>query len=187
MSTITDAIESHITALSELSAMSAQIEEAAKACADTISNGGKLLIFGNGGSASQAQHFAAELVGRFRGDRDPFPAIALSTDGAVITAISNDYGNDQVFARQIRALAKKGDMCIGISTSGKSANVCNGIEAARWEGCFTIALFGQTVDPETAGVDIVIKAPGYDTARIQEMHLLIIHMMCEEIERILEQ
>ena len=154
------------------------IVELADAAAGTIERGGKLLIFGNGGSAADAQHFAAELIGHFTVDHRPLPAIALTTDSSALTAIGNDYGLAEIFARQVAALALPGDLALGISTSGRAENVIRGIEAAGARGVTTWALTGGSGGRlrEVAGCSIVI--PSTETGHIQEMHITLIHTVC---------
>jgi phosphoheptose isomerase len=163
----------------------AAIVEAAGAIRSAIASGGKLLIFGNGGSAADAQHFATELVVRFERQRAAFPALALSTDTSVLTAAANDFGFDLVFARQIEALGRREDVALGISTSGTSANVLRGIEAANAAGLRTIALTGRDGGSVGAAAGIHINVPGDSTARVQEVHMTVIHAICAlvEIER----
>jgi D-sedoheptulose 7-phosphate isomerase len=144
--------------------------------------GGKLLFFGNGGSAADAQHLAAEFVGRYENDRSPLAAIALTTDSSALTAIGNDYGFDQIFVRQIRALGRRGDVAIAISTSGRSGNVILGIEAARKAGLATIALTGGDGGNLVPIVDVAIVVPSTTTARIQECHITIGHVLCEYVD-----
>jgi D-sedoheptulose 7-phosphate isomerase len=141
-----------------------------------------VLVFGNGGSASDAQHFAAELVGRFMRERAAMPALALTTDTSVLTAIGNDYSFRQVFVRQVEALGRAGDVAFGISTSGESANVVDAIRAARARGLRTIGLTGR--DGGTLGreADIHVNVPDANTARVQEVHRTLLHVMCELIE-----
>lgn len=155
---------------------------ASKLAVDTISNGNKIILFGNGGSAADAQHISAELVGRYKVDRGGLPAIALTTDTSIITSISNDYGYSKVFERQVEALAQKGDLIIGISTSGNSKNVINGITKGRSIGCNTVALTGCGGGELMDLSDINIVIPSSDTPRIQEMHILIGHIICQAID-----
>jgi D-sedoheptulose 7-phosphate isomerase len=158
------------------------ISESAKLIVDAIKTGHKLLICGNGGSAADAQHIAGEFLCKFYKDRNPMPAVALSTDTSVLTSISNDYSYDEVFSRQVRGLGKKGDVLIGISTSGNSKNVLSAFSAAKTQGIKTIFLTGE-VKKEIANIsDLVITTPSTDTPRIQEMHLLIEHLICEIVE-----
>lgn len=161
----------------------AAIGQAVDANVAAIRAGNKVMICGNGGSAADAQHFAGEFVCRFFKDRAPMAAIALTTDTSVMTAIGNDYSFDEIFGRQVAALGKKGDVLIGISTSGNSRNVLKAFQEARRIGVRTILLTGQktgTIVPES---DIVIAVPSAVTPRIQEMHLLIEHIICEEVEK----
>jgi D-sedoheptulose 7-phosphate isomerase len=144
--------------------------------------GGRLVVFGNGGSAADAQHFAAELTGRFMVDRPPLPAIALTADTTALTAIANDYGYDQVFSRQVRAACGPADVVVGISTSGASPSIANGVAAAREQGSRTWAMTGGTGGLVMPLVDRAIVVPSSVTARIQEMHLLIIHAICVIID-----
>src|SRR5262245_10475978 len=145
---------------------------------DSLARGGKILIFGNGGSASAAQHFASELVNRFQKNRAAMAGLALTTDTSILTSIANDDAYDRIFARQIEALGREGDVAVGISTSGKSPNVIKGFETARARKLTTIALAGA--NPMTA--DICITVPEPVTARVQEVHRTIIHVWCELIE-----
>ncbi|MCS7199518.1 MAG: D-sedoheptulose 7-phosphate isomerase [Caldimicrobium sp.] len=149
---------------------------------EVILNGGKILIFGNGGSAADAQHLAGELVNRFKRERKPLPAIALTTDTSVLTAISNDYDFSQVFVKQIQALGKKGDIALAISTSGKSPNVIEALKTAKELGLYTIGLSGGLGGSMPPLCDILILVPSYDTPRIQEGHLLFLHIFSELLE-----
>ncbi len=158
------------------------IVAAAKMCSDKIKNGGKLLICGNGGSAADSQHFAAELIGRFYFDRQPLPAIALSTDSSILTCVGNDYSFTDIFSRQVEALCSPNDIVFGISTSGNSENVMKAFNSAKKIGAKTLLLTGNKNGSIEEASDIVIAAPSSDTARIQEMHLLIEHSICESIE-----
>lgn len=144
--------------------------------------GGTLFAFGNGGSAADAEHLAAELVGRFGKERRPLAAHALTTSSSSVTAIANDYGFEEVFARQVRGLASAGDVCVGISTSGGSANVVRGIQAGRETGALTIALSGRDGGALAKAAEISIVVAEQNTARIQEVHRAIIHAICEVIE-----
>ena len=162
------------------------ITRAGELAADCLQGGGKLLLFGNGGSAADAQHIAAEFVCRFSRDRDPLPAIALTTDTSALTAIANDYGFERVFARQVEALCQPQDVVIAISTSGRSANVLAGIAAAQAKGARTIGLTGGDGGSMAAAVDIPIIIPTDVTARIQECHITIGHLICEVAESLLQ-
>lgn len=155
----------------------------AKACVEVYRNGKKILIAGNGGSAADAQHFAAELVGRYGFDRPSLPSIALTTDSSNLTAIGNDYGYEYVFSRQLEGLAQEGDLFIGISTSGNSKNVINAFVSAKDCGVTTVALVGRDGGKMAAMADYAIIVPSNATPRIQESHLLIEHMICDIIEK----
>jgi phosphoheptose isomerase len=159
------------------------IVAAADAIIRCTAGGGKLLAFGNGGSASDAQHLVAELVGRFERERRAVAAVALTPDSNVVTAIANDYGYDVVFTRQIEALAREGDVAFGISTSGLSRNVEAALAAARTRGLLTIALTGRDGGPMGVAADVHINVPEASTARIQEVHRTILHAICSIVER----
>ncbi len=146
-------------------------------------NGRKILFFGNGGSAADAQHLAAEFVNRFRLDRPALPAIALTTDSSVLTSIGNDSGFDRIFARQVEALGRDADVAVGLSTSGTSANVIEGIRAARKEGLVTVTFTGAGGDHLRLEVDFCLTVPSDDTPRVQEMHILAGHAICEVVEK----
>ena len=159
-------------------------------CRQSLSQGGKIIFFGNGGSAADAQHLATELTVRFIEDRKPMAALALTTDTSALTAIGNDFGFEHLFARQIDALGKPGDVAIGISTSGKSANVLKAFEMAHLKGLQTVAFTGQagimsTVDVLSQPVSLVLSVPSYTTSRIQEMHITIGQMLCGALENAL--
>ncbi len=154
----------------------------ADAVSQALEAGHKLLLFGNGGSAAQAQHIAAEFVGRFQSERDPLPAVALTTDTSALTAIGNDYGFEEVFARQLRALAHPGDVALGISTSGRSPNVVRALEEAGRLGLLRVALTGPAASQAGRAADVCLQAPGPSTARIQEAHLVLLHTLCELVE-----
>jgi D-sedoheptulose 7-phosphate isomerase len=149
---------------------------------EALGRGGKLLTFGNGGSAADAQHFAGELLGRFRDTRRPLPAIALSTDPSVVTCIANDFSYDDLFARQVSALATPDDVVLGISTSGRSPNVVNGLRAAREAGALAVAWTGTDPGPAGEAAEIVLAVPSRTTARIQEVHTLLMHTICVAID-----
>ena len=159
------------------------IEIAANICIDGLKKGNKILIFGNGGSAADAQHIAAEIVGRYKVERKGLPAIALTTDTSVITAISNDYGYLHVFDRQVEALANEGDVLIGISTGGSSANVISALKLAKELDCSAIGLSGKDGGKFNALCDVNLIAIAEDTPRIQEMHILIGHTICHLIDQ----
>ena len=150
---------------------------------DSLKKGGKLIVFGNGGSASDSQHIAAELVGRFKKDRPALAALALTTNTSIITALANDFGYEVIFARQIEALAGKNDVALGISTSGKAKNVALGLKQAKKMGLKTIALTGGDGGELIKLADIALVVPSSITARIQEAHITIGHIVCELIEK----
>lgn len=158
------------------------IDAMADAWAETIRGGGKILFFGNGGSAGDAQHLATELTVRFKQDRAPIAAIALTTDSSTLTAIGNDYGFERLFARQVEALARPGDLVLGISTSGKSPNVLAGMAAAKAAGARACAFSGCGGGPLADAADLCITVPSDSTARIQEMHILIGQILCAALE-----
>ena len=165
------------------SACIASIVQAARISAEALLGGRKILVFGNGGSAADAQHLAAELVGKFRQFRRPLKALALTTDTSVLTAIGNDFGFEEIYSRQVSAIADKGDVVIAISTSGRSKNVLRGAEEARKCGATTIALTGAN-GADLAGIcDHTVSVPSDDVQRIQECHVLVSHILCEIIER----
>jgi D-sedoheptulose 7-phosphate isomerase len=163
--------------------MPLQIAEMVKVMVDTFKNGGKLLVMGNGGSAADAQHFVAEIVGRFKMERRGLPAIALSTDTSILTAIGNDYGFDRVFRRQVEALAVAGDLIVGISTSGNSPNIMQALELAREKGCRTVGLLGRDGGVIKDVCDLALVVPTNDTPRVQEGHITIIHIVCDLLEK----
>lgn len=166
--------------------LAAPFGELVACCARSIAAGGKILFFGNGGSAADSQHLATELVVRYSRDRAPIAALALTTDGSALTAGGNDLGFDQIFARQVRALGRQGDVAIGISTSGRSANVLRGLEAAREIGMVAAALSGGDGGELEALADPLLIVPSRTTARIQEMHILLGQMLCGALEDALE-
>ena len=164
--------------------MAANVEAvvaAAEAIATSLEHGGSVLVFGNGGSAADAQHFAAELVGRYEKDRKAWSAIALTTDTSALTAIANDFGFDRVFARQLEALGKPGDVAVGISTSGTSPNVLRALETANERGLVTIALTGRGGEAGKIA-RLHVEVDEERTARIQEVHATLLHAMCELVE-----
>jgi D-sedoheptulose 7-phosphate isomerase len=171
-----------IFSLAAESSFPGSIEAAAAAIGDALEKGAKLLVFGNGGSAADAQHLCGELMVRFQQDRRPLPAIALVSDAAVLTACANDYEYAAVFARQIEALGKPGDVALAISTSGESPNVIRALEAARSKGVQTILLTGASTCSASRCADLVLAAPAAATARIQELHLAAYHLICEILD-----
>lgn len=162
-----------------------RIAEVAEVMAHGFKAGHKVLIFGNGGSAADAQHIAAEFVGRFIVERGPLPAMSLSTDTSMLTAIGNDYGFENVFARQVSAHGQAGDTAIGISTSGNSPNVLLGLETARKKGLYTVGLTGESGGKMADVAEVLFKVPSSYTPRIQETHIMIGHIICELIDSLL--
>lgn len=158
---------------------------AARLMAQTIKDGGKILIFGNGGSAADAQHLAAEFVNRFQVERPPLAALALTTDTSVLTSIANDYTFTEVFAKQVRALGKPGDAALGISTSGSSPNVVLALEVAHELGLRTLALSGGEGGPVAARAEVAIIVPSRNTPRIQEVHITVGHVLCDLVDFLL--
>ena len=158
------------------------VEKASHILIETLKNGNKILLCGNGGSASDAQHIAAELTGRYKCERKGLPGIALTTDTSALTAIANDYGYEKVFSRQVEALANEGDLIIGISTSGNSTNVIEALSVAATMGCQTMGLSGHDGGKMNAVCDLNIIIPSNDTPRIQEMHILIGHILCQAVD-----
>ncbi|NOZ64077.1 MAG: D-sedoheptulose 7-phosphate isomerase [Caldiserica bacterium] len=149
----------------------------------TIKGGGKIILFGNGGSAADAQHIACELVGRFKMERKGLPAIALTTNTSVLTSVANDYNFAHIFSRQLEALGNKGDIAVGISTSGKAENVIEGLKKARELGLTTVAFTGEAGDNLKKLSDICLQAPSRETPRIQEVHILVGHIICGLVEK----
>ncbi|MDD2271934.1 MAG: D-sedoheptulose 7-phosphate isomerase [Desulfuromonadaceae bacterium] len=161
------------------------IVEMVELMVDTFQRGGKVLVMGNGGSAADAQHFVAEIVGRFKMERRGLPALALSTDTSILTAIGNDYGFDRVFSRQVEAQASPGDLVVGISTSGNSPNVLLALQLARETGCRTVGLLGKDGGSIKDVCDLALIVPTNDTPRVQEAHITIIHIVCDLLEKTL--
>ena len=159
------------------------VADCAQVLIDALQKGHKLLIMGNGGSAADAQHFAAEMVGRFLLERRALPAIALTTDTSILTAVGNDYGFDDVFKRQVEALAKPGDVLIGISTSGNSTNIKRALEVGHDVGAITMGLLGRDGGEIASMTDFNLTVPSNETPRIQEAHLVMIHILCDLVEK----
>lgn len=162
-----------------------QVIAAARLLADTLTAGGKILLFGNGGSAADAQHLAAEFVNRFQVERPPLAAVALTTDTSILTAVANDYDFREVFAKQVRALGKPGDAAVGLSTSGSSPNVVAGLMAAKELGLRTLALSGGDGGPVARAAELAIVVPSRNTPRIQEVHITIGHVLCDLVDYLL--
>jgi D-sedoheptulose 7-phosphate isomerase len=173
--------------LASVDALAPAIARAGSLLAACLRGGGKLLVCGNGGSAADAQHFSAELLGRYERERAGLPAIALHADSSTVTAVANDYGYEQVFARQVRALGRPGDALLAISTSGNSPGILRALEAAQQAGLGVVALTGRdggALAPLLRPADIEIRVPAQVTARIQEVHILVLHCLCELIDEL---
>ena len=177
-------IEEHLAVVKELPGLVGSIEEVCRVCGEAILRGNKIMLAGNGGSAADAQHLAAEFVGRFLKERRGLPAIALTTDSSILTAVGNDYGFEEVFARQVLAIGREGDVFIGLSTSGRSRNVIRAVEEAKGKGILTVGFLGGGNDGGELGrlADFAVVVPSMVTARVQEMHILIGHILCEYID-----
>jgi len=185
-SLLSQSLEEHLQVLKTLlDSGLTNIEKSGRVICDALAAGNKILLCGNGGSAADAQHIAAELVGRYEDERPAFPAIALTTDTSALTAVSNDFGYEHVFARQVQALARPGDVLIAISTSGKSPNIIKAAETARDLGCICIALTGVHAEPLVDYCFITVQVLSERTARVQEGHITIGHLWCEMVDEIL--
>jgi D-sedoheptulose 7-phosphate isomerase len=176
------AVAEHLNVVRGLESQHALLERIAAEMTRSVARGGKVLWFGNGGSAADSQHLAAEFVGRFRRERQGLASIALTTNTSILTAIGNDYGYEHVFRRQVEALCRPGDVAVGISTSGNSKNVCLALEAAKALGAFTVAFTGQGGGAMAGIADATLAIESKDTARIQEAHILCGHMICDWVE-----
>ena len=175
-------LNEHMALFQQLNGLDAAISQAIDACVQSLQKGGKLMLCGNGGSAADSQHLAAEFTGRFIKDRPPIAAVALSTDTSALTCIGNDYSFNDIFSRQVQALGKAGDCLIAISTSGNSGNVLAAVAAAHSLGISTIGLLGRDGGKLKAQCDVAIVVPSQVTARIQEAHILIGHSLCGAVE-----
>ena len=183
---LSNALREHVELVERLPDLFAEIERATHLIASAIGAGHKLMLCGNGGSAADSQHIAAELVGRFVAERRPLAAVALTTDTSALTAIGNDYGFDEVFARQVTGLGRAGDCLLAISTSGNSRNVMRAVQAARAASIHTIGLLGRDGGALNGLCDVSIVVPSHVTARIQEAHIFLGHALCELIESALK-
>jgi D-sedoheptulose 7-phosphate isomerase len=176
-------LEAHLATAAKVQAeLAPAIAQSAALVVETLRSGHQIFFFGNGGSAADAQHLAAEFTGRFVRERRALPALALTTDTSALTAIGNDYGFDQIFARQVEALARPGDLLVGISTSGSSPNVLLALELGRAKGCRTLALTGRDGGRAATLAEVCLVVPSDITARIQEMHILVGHVWCEAVD-----
>ena len=178
-------LQEHLECFSKISSIEKDILRSANTMLETLRSGGKILVCGNGGSAADAQHFAAEIVGRFYKNRKALPAIALSTDTSIITAVGNDFGFDCIFSRQVEALGNTNDILLLLSTSGNSHNLLNAVAKGSEKGLGTIALLGKDGGDLMKCVDIPVIVPSFDTPRIQEVHGFIVHLWAEIIESLL--
>jgi D-sedoheptulose 7-phosphate isomerase len=167
--------------------ISVDVVQAMEIIADSLRNGGKVLACGNGGSATDAQHLAAELVGRMSFERGALPAISLTCDGAILTALGNDYGYDEVFARQVNGLGRAGDVLIVLSTSGRSPNIVKAVAAARGAGMRVVSMTGHSADPSLELADAWLRVDSTETTHIQELHGALVHTLCLGVERMLRQ
>jgi D-sedoheptulose 7-phosphate isomerase len=172
----------HLALATRIEELLPQVEAVAGKLIETYERGGRLFTFGNGGSAADAQHLAAELIVRYKRERRPLPATALTVDPSVVTALANDYSFDDLFARQLRGLARAGDAVVAFTTSGRAPNVVNGLAAAREQGAATIVFTGGDGGPVVEHADHALVVPSTTTARIQEMHLLLMHLVVERID-----
>jgi len=179
---IKQSIDEHIALSKYMEGMSEKLSQAANSAVDCLRGGGRLLFCGNGGSAADAQHLAAEFTGRFLRERDPWDAMVLHANTSALSAVGNDYGFDQVFAREVRAHGRKGDILIGISTSGNSPNILAALNDARKKGMINVGLTGEGGGKMAEVCDILLAVPSKSTPRIQEMHILIGHMFCQLVE-----
>jgi D-sedoheptulose 7-phosphate isomerase len=176
------AIQEHLKVVEQLQAQQPILEAIAHEMTDAILGGKKILWCGNGGSAADSQHLAAEFVGRFRRERKGLPSISMTTDTSILTSVANDYGYDNVFRRQVEAHCEEGDVVVGISTSGNSKNVVAALEEAKKQGAFTVAFTGEGGGKMAGIADATICVPTRDTARVQEGHILCGHMLCDWVE-----
>lgn len=175
-------LEEHRQVVEKMAALEVEIASAGELCGHALVKGHRIFLCGNGGSAADAQHIAAELIGRFVNDRRALPAIALTTDTSALTAIGNDYGYDEVFSRQVEGLCREGDVLIAISTSGNSGNVLKAVDTAHRAGASVIGLSGKSGGALDAKCDVSLVVPSDVTARIQEMHIVIGHLICALVE-----
>ena len=181
-SVFAEILEEHLTIARQLEPSLPLLEQVARTMYEAIQRGNKVLWCGNGGSAADSQHLAAELVGRFRRDRKGMASVALTTDTSTLTSVGNDYGFECIFSRQVEALCSAGDVVVGISTSGNSANVCLALIKARGMGAYTFAMTGESGGRIKSLADTCLRVASIDAARIQEVHILAGHMLCEWIE-----
>lgn len=185
MEFLTNSLQEHLATIQKvIDSKLTDIQQSGQLICEALASGRKVLLCGNGGSAADAQHIAAELVGCYEKQRRSWPAIALTTDTSALTAVSNDLGYEQVFARQVLGLAQPGDVLVAISTSGKSKNVLRAAEQAREVGCKTIGLTGANAEPLASHCDAIVAVPSTRTSRVQEVHITIGHLWCEMVDQI---
>ena len=185
MEFLTNSLNEHLETVQKIIASHIpHIKLSGQMICEALTSGRKVLLCGNGGSAADAQHIAAELVGCYEKQRRSWPAIALTTDTSALTAVSNDLGYEEVFARQVVGLAQAGDVLVAISTSGKSKNVLRAVEAAKEVGCKTIALTGAAAEPLSSLCDLAVAVPSTRTSRIQEVHITVGHLWCEMVDEV---
>jgi D-sedoheptulose 7-phosphate isomerase len=177
-----DAVVEHAALLERIEELLPRVDEAARLIVAAYERDGRVIAFGNGGSAADAQHLTGELVGRFKRERRPLAAIALSVDPSVVTCIANDYSFEDVFARQMEAHARQGDVAIGYTTSGRSENVVRALRAARAAGAATVVFTGGDGLPAASEADVALLVPSESTARVQELHLLLMHLIVEQVD-----
>jgi D-sedoheptulose 7-phosphate isomerase len=180
---VADAFRESARNFNALAEQAGEVADVADRIVAALRSGGKVIFCGNGGSAADSQHLAAELMGRYLKEREPLPAVALTTDSSALTAIGNDYAFDEVFSRQVRGIGRAGDVLVGISTSGNSRNVIAAFDAARARNILTIALTGADGGAMKDAADVCIRVPSRATPRVQEMHIAVGHMICDLIER----
>jgi D-sedoheptulose 7-phosphate isomerase len=178
----TDGLAEHAALVARVEALLPRVDEVARRLITAFDAGGRVYTFGNGGSATEAAHFAEELVGRFRRERRPLPAQSLSADASALTCIANDYSFDEVFERQVRGFAREGDVVIGFSTSGRSPNVVRGLAAARALGATTVLFGGGGGGPAAEQADVALVVPSESTARVQEFHVLLLHLVLDQVD-----
>ena len=176
------ALAEHVELVGRIEELLPRVDEVARRIIDAYANGGRVYTFGNGGSAADSLHFAEELVARFKRERRPLAAQSLAADPTVLTCIANDYEYDDVFARQVRAFARRGDVVIGFTTSGRSRNVVRALEAARQAGATTVLYGGGDGKPAADHADLALVVPSSSTARVQEMHVLLLHVVLEQVD-----
>jgi D-sedoheptulose 7-phosphate isomerase len=178
-----EAFDQHVEVVAHARALLPAAQRVSQAIVHAYTGGGRVYTFGNGGSSADAAHFAEELIGRYKRERRPLPAQSLSVDASALTCIANDYSYDEVFERQVRGFVREGDVVVGFSTSGRSPNVVRGLAAARELGAVTVLFGGGTGGAAAEHADVALIVPSESTARVQEMHVLLLHVILEEVDR----